>query len=145
VRLQKLVEIDEMHPLQYISGSQPYHFHSIDGAKGTQSALAHWFHTIPPERMGLNGEYDHDGLAKRVAIALKEHVAAHVMNAISVSQRGAVVVLRVKSPNTEIVQTLVDVAMQVEGASGVEVNGSTYFSSWDLQRTTGRHLRLLAY
>ncbi|MGG6296448.1 hypothetical protein ACQ4M4_18810 [Leptolyngbya sp. AN02str] len=83
-------------------------------------------------------------MAKRVAIAFRKSLAAHIVSTISVSQRGAVVVLRGGVPNSETLQLLVDVAMQVEGASGVEINGVTYFSPMDLRFATQRRVRSLA-
>jgi hypothetical protein len=65
------------------------------------------FDRIPPERMGLNGEYDHSGLAKRVAIAFRGHFDSDV------------VILRGHIPNPQL-NALVDVALGIEGAEFVE-------------------------
>ena len=76
---------------------------------------------IPPERIGINGEYDHDGLSKRVRLLLSEQLANSV-EALWISQRGRVVVI---GPwvTEEIAQRIVTLCLQVEGATSVEVNG----------------------
>ncbi|TAF59061.1 MAG: BON domain-containing protein [Oscillatoriales cyanobacterium] len=68
--------------------------------------------TIPPERMGLNGEYDQSGLAKRVAQAFD-------------ANPDVAVVLKGTVPSQEIVSTLVTIARGVNGATGVETNQVT--------------------
>ncbi len=81
------------------------------------------FRTIPPERVGLNGEYDHDGLAKRVRVAFQQNFQAEELENLRISQRGAVVVLLGKVTSQRFLIKLVNVAMNVSGAVDVEVNG----------------------
>jgi hypothetical protein len=81
------------------------------------------FRTIPPERVGLNGEYDHDGLAKRVMLAFKQKFSPEEIATLRVTQRGAVVILMGKIANQQLLNQLVDIAMQVSGAADVEING----------------------
>lgn len=94
-----------------------YSNHSLDAF---QAAL---FQTIPPERMGLQGEYDHHGLAKRVSMAIRQHCAEMTAGNLRITQRGAVVVLTGKIANQRLLIKLVNLAMSVTGTADVEVNG----------------------
>jgi hypothetical protein len=78
------------------------------------------FDRIPPERVGLNGEYDHSGLAKRVAIAFRGHFDLDVIADLEISQRGCVVIVQGYIPNPQQLNALVDVALGIEGAEFVE-------------------------
>ncbi|NJN49798.1 MAG: hypothetical protein HC805_08585, partial [Alkalinema sp. RL_2_19] len=57
---------------------------------------------IPPERVGLNGEYDHSGLAKRVQLALQQRFGAAIAH-LEIAQRGRVVILTGKSLDSRLV------------------------------------------
>jgi osmotically-inducible protein OsmY len=81
--------------------------------------------TIPPERMGLNGEYDQSGLAKRVAQAFDANPDVADIETVYVAQHGTTVVLKGTVPSQEIVSTLVTIAKSVKGATGVETNQVT--------------------
>ncbi|MEG4800270.1 BON domain-containing protein [Microcoleus sp. ARI1-B5] len=81
--------------------------------------------TIPPERMGLNGEYDQSGLAKRVAQAFDANPDVADIETVYVAQHGSTVVLKGTVPSQEIVSTLVTIAKSVNGATGVETNQVT--------------------
>lgn len=81
------------------------------------------FSTIPPERIGLSGEYDYYGLANRVTSALKHHFEPTEIEGLRVTQRGAVVVILGEIVNQRLLVRLVRVAMDVSGAADVEVNG----------------------
>ena len=78
--------------------------------------------TIPPERMGLNGEYDQSGLAKRVAQAFDANPDVADIETVYVAQQGTTVVLKGTVPSQEIVSKLVTIAKGVKGATGVETN-----------------------
>ncbi len=77
---------------------------------------------IPPERIGINGEYDHDGLSKRVRLLLAEQLT-HSVETLGISQRGRVVVVIAPWVTEEVAQRIVTLSLQVEGATSVEVNG----------------------
>lgn len=77
---------------------------------------------IPLERMGLNGEYDQSGLAKRVALAFDESPEVDDIETIYVAQLGSTVVLKGTVPNQEILNQLVSVAKSVKGVTAVETN-----------------------
>lgn len=78
--------------------------------------------TIPPERVGLNGEYDQSGLAKRVALAFDEDPQLDDIETLYVAQTGGTVVLKGKVPSQDILNRMVSVARGVNGATGVETN-----------------------
>jgi hypothetical protein len=88
-----------------------------------QSTLTSLFKSIPPERVGLDGEYDHQGLAKRVSLAFRQHFTPDELQNLRVNQRGAVVVLMGKIADQRLLIRLVNVAMEVSGAADVEING----------------------
>jgi hypothetical protein len=92
-------------------------------AKGQSTSTL--FHTIPPERMGLQGEYDHQGLAKRVALAFKQQFSDPEIAGLRVTQRGAVVVLAGRIPQQKLLIRLINIAMATAGTADVEVNGTS--------------------
>ena len=81
--------------------------------------------TIAPERMGLNGEYDQSGLAKRVAQAFDANPDVADIDTVYVAQLGTTVVLKGTVSDQEIVNKLVTIAKGVHGATGVETNQVT--------------------
>lgn len=83
----------------------------------TRSSL---FQTIPPERVGLNGEYDHSGLSKRVQLAFQQAFAPEHLQSLSVAQRGRVVVLK-GQVSSKLLKQLIEVAARVHGATDVEI------------------------
>lgn len=88
-----------------------------------QSTFTPLFKTIPPERVGLDGEYDHQGLAKRVLLAFNANFEPDAIAHLRVNQRGAVVVVMGKISDQRTLIRLVNVAMAVNGAADVEING----------------------
>ncbi len=76
--------------------------------------------TVPPERVGLHGEYDQSGLAKRVALAFDEQADLTDIDTLWVAQTGSTVVLKGKVPNQTILNRMVTVARSVSGATGVD-------------------------
>ena len=77
--------------------------------------------TVPPERLGLNGEYDESGLAKRVALAYDHDssLEQYSEDTVWVAQTGSTVVLKGKVPSQDVLEKLKEVAMTVNGASNV--------------------------
>ncbi len=73
----------------------------------------------PPERVGLNGEYDQSGLAKRVALAFDEDGRFDDLHSIYVAQLGGTVVLKGEVPSQDILDELVEIAKGVNGATDV--------------------------
>lgn len=80
---------------------------------------------ISPERMGLNGEYDQSGLAKRVALAFDQDSQLDDVDTLWVAQTGSTVVLKGKVPSQDILQRMVSVAESVNGATAVDTNQVT--------------------
>ncbi|MBD2357878.1 BON domain-containing protein [Tolypothrix sp. FACHB-123] len=81
--------------------------------------------SIPPERLGLNGEYDQSGLAKRVALAFDQDSQLDDINTLWVAQTGGTVVLKGKVPSQDILNRMVSVARSVNGATGIDTNQVT--------------------
>ncbi|MBW4442238.1 MAG: BON domain-containing protein [Plectolyngbya sp. WJT66-NPBG17] len=78
--------------------------------------------TIPPERVGLSGEYDQSGLAKRVALAFDQDGQLDDVNTLWVAQLGTTVVLKGSVPSQDTLNKMVEVANNVNGASAVDTN-----------------------
>jgi hypothetical protein len=78
---------------------------------------------IPPERVGLHGEYDHAGLAKRVIAAFQKDEDFLFTDRIRVSQRGQVVILSGQVDSQDMLQAMIIRSLQVDGAAFVESNG----------------------
>lgn len=79
---------------------------------------------IAPERVGLNGEYDQSGLAKRVARAFDEaNFQDH--QTVWIAQTGTTVVLKGKISDQALLDKMVAAAKSVHGAGAVETNQVT--------------------
>ena len=78
--------------------------------------------TVPLERLGLNGEYDQSGLAKRVTLAFDQDPELTDVEGLWVAQLTGLVVLQGKVPNQEILDRMVMVASNVSGATGVKTD-----------------------
>jgi osmotically-inducible protein OsmY len=76
--------------------------------------------TIEPERIGLNGEYDQSGLAKRVALAFDQDPDLDDVDTLWVAQTGGTVVLKGQVPSQDILEKMVAVAENVNGTTGVD-------------------------
>lgn len=74
---------------------------------------------IPPERLGLNGEHDDSGLAKRVALAFDEDPEVADLDRVWVAQTGGTVVLKGEVPSQDKLNKLVQIARGTYGATGV--------------------------
>ena len=84
--------------------------------------LSHWLLNIPPERIGLNGEFDYYGLSKRVS----HHLSAKAdgsLGHLKVRQRGRVVVLSGQLGSPYQLREVVSLAMSVDGVDEVETYG----------------------
>ncbi|BDA67664.1 hypothetical protein RIVM261_070500 [Rivularia sp. IAM M-261] len=81
--------------------------------------------SIPPERIGLNGEYDQSGLAKRVALAFDQDPQLDDINTLWVAQTSGTVVLKGKVPSQDILTKMVSVARNVNGAAAVDTSQVT--------------------
>jgi osmotically-inducible protein OsmY len=87
-----------------------------------QSAAAE--KSIPPEKLGLDGNFDESGLAKRVAKALDDaNISDHV--GLWVAQTDSVVVLKFNPDAEAILEQAKQVAKTVEGATDVQAVPNT--------------------
>lgn len=77
---------------------------------------------VPPEYMGLDGEYDPDGLAKRVALAFDRDPAIAEIETLNIVQEGSTIHLQGVIPNQETLDHMVEVARQVDGSKAIETN-----------------------
>ncbi|NEO13936.1 MULTISPECIES: BON domain-containing protein [unclassified Moorena] len=77
---------------------------------------------IPPERLGLNGEYDQSGLAKRVVWAFDQDNDLDDEERLWVAQTGGKVVLKGEVASQEVLDKMVDVASGVDGCTEVDTD-----------------------
>ncbi|WP_017298963.1 hypothetical protein [Nodosilinea nodulosa] len=77
---------------------------------------------IPPERVGLDGEYDYYGLAKRIQFSFGDRVGRAAVKQLSIKQRGSAVILSGQVETLDLLDQLVDLALSTEGTTHVEVN-----------------------
>ncbi|MGQ4645966.1 phospholipid-binding protein [Lyngbya aestuarii] len=77
---------------------------------------------IAPERVGLEGEYDQSGLAKRVALAFDQDNELNDEGRLWVAQTGSTVVLKGEVASQQILDKMVTVAKSVKGCTGVETD-----------------------
>jgi osmotically-inducible protein OsmY len=80
---------------------------------------------IPAAKVGLNGEFDESGMAKRVALAFDEDPGLADIETVYVAQLSSKVVLKGKAPSQAIVDKMVAVAKTVNGATEVDVSQVT--------------------
>lgn len=80
---------------------------------------------IAPERVGLNGEYDESGLAKRVALAFDESAELADENELWVAQTSGTVVLKGKVSSQNALNSMIDIANSVNGSTSVDTSQVT--------------------
>lgn len=108
------------NPQQAIQGTP-----APDAAQSAPETSPAATQSVPPERVGLNGEYDQSGLAKRVALAFDEDPEVDDIDTLYVAQTGGTVVLKGKVPNQQILSKIVSIARNVNGATAVETDQVT--------------------
>jgi osmotically-inducible protein OsmY len=81
--------------------------------------------TIPPERVGLNGEYDQSGLAKRVALAFDQDSDLADEERLWVAQTSGTVVLKGQVSDQASLDKMVSIARGVSGATAVDTTQVT--------------------
>lgn len=77
---------------------------------------------IPDYKVGLNGEFDESGLAKRVTLAFDEDAQLDDIDTLWVAQTAATVVLKGKVPSQAILDKMVQVAKGVDGTDAVDTS-----------------------
>lgn len=76
---------------------------------------------IPPERVGLQGEYDYYGLAHRIQARFQDYMGKDEQSNIVVKQRGAAIILTGTISKAELLNDLVALAIATDGVTQVEV------------------------
>ncbi|MBF2049006.1 MAG: BON domain-containing protein [Leptolyngbya sp. IPPAS B-1204] len=79
----------------------------------------------PLEYVGLNGEYDPQGLAKRVAQALDQHPQVQNIKTLCIIQHGNRITLLGKVTSAAQLRQVVEVVEQVAGVKDVDVDQVT--------------------
>lgn len=77
---------------------------------------------IPPERVGLSGEYDYYGLAKRIQASFRSQFGCIAVRQLTIKQRGSAVILIGQVESLDLLDRLVDLALHTEGTTHVEVH-----------------------
>jgi osmotically-inducible protein OsmY len=80
---------------------------------------------VAAERMGVNGEYDQSGLAKRVALAFDEDTSVTDVETLWVAQTGSSVVLKGAVPSQEVLDRMMELASGVSGTTEVNTDQVT--------------------
>jgi osmotically-inducible protein OsmY len=81
--------------------------------------------SVPPERVGLSGEYDQSGLAKRVALAFDQDANLADEERLWVAQTGSTVVLKGEVTDQATLDQMVSVAQGVSGCTNVDTSQVT--------------------
>jgi hypothetical protein len=76
---------------------------------------------LPLEYTGIHGEYDPQGLAKRVAQAFDQHPQMQRIETLCIIQHGSKISLLGKVTDKAQLQQVVELAKQVEGTKEVDV------------------------
>lgn len=79
----------------------------------------------PPEYMGVEGEYDMQGLVKRVAVAFDDDPIAHSIHTLRITQEGSTIVFTGSAPSQEILDRLYAIARKVDGTKAIETRQVT--------------------
>jgi osmotically-inducible protein OsmY len=81
--------------------------------------------SIPPAKVGLNGEFDESGLAKRVALAFDNDPQLDDVGTLWVAQLSSKVVLKGKVPSQDYLNKAISIAKGVNGATEVDASQVT--------------------
>ncbi|MEM9149938.1 MAG: phospholipid-binding protein [Cyanobacteria bacterium P01_F01_bin.3] len=77
---------------------------------------------VPDYKVGLDGNFDESGLAKRVALAFDEDSQLDDIDTLWVAQTSATVVLKGKVPSQAILDKMVKVAKATDGTDAVDTS-----------------------
>jgi osmotically-inducible protein OsmY len=80
---------------------------------------------VPQARVGLDGEYDSSGLAKRVVQALKDDPQLGEISTVYVAQSGSTILLKGTVSDLETLNQIVDLAKGVDGTDRVDASQVT--------------------
>jgi hypothetical protein len=76
----------------------------------------------PPEYMELEGEYDPNGLVKRVALAFDRDASLKHLENIEIAQDGSRVILKGIVPDAATLRHMTELAAMVDGAKSVDAS-----------------------
>lgn len=74
----------------------------------------------PPEYMGLEGEYDPEGLLKRVALAFDQDAQIDELETLQIQQSGGTIILQGSVPTQEILSHITKVICKVDGTKAID-------------------------
>ncbi len=80
---------------------------------------------IPPHKVGLDGNFDESGLAKRVVLAFDEDPDVADEDSLWVAQTSSTVVLKGKVSDQNTLTKVVSIARGVNGATDVDTSQVT--------------------
>lgn len=91
----------------------------VKASKNVEVKRAAQEKSIPAEKVGIDGDFDENGLAKRVAMALDD---ANISDDVGlwVAQRGSTVVLKYNQDAKSVLDKAEQTAKRVDGATAVE-------------------------
>ncbi|MBD1923785.1 BON domain-containing protein [Microcoleus sp. FACHB-831] len=79
----------------------------------------------PPEYMGFEGEYDANGLAKRVAAAFDKDPDIGNVETLEIAQDGGTIVLKGTVPGEAVLSHIEEVAAKVDGTKALDTSQVT--------------------
>jgi len=77
---------------------------------------------MPPDCLGLEGEYDPFGLARRVAKALDERPQTAQVSTLTLEQRGNAIVFEGLAPNQKVLDAIVDITRRIDGTHAIDID-----------------------
>jgi hypothetical protein len=75
--------------------------------------------------MGLEGEYDVTGLAKRVAAAFDRDTNLSKIETLDIAQDGSTILLKGSVPEASVLDHLVEIAEKVDGSKAIDTSQVT--------------------
>lgn len=77
---------------------------------------------LPPDCMGLEGEYDPCGLAKRVAAALNDQQQLAELQTLTLAQKGSTIVYYGHVEDRQTLDKIIETTAQVDGTHAIDVD-----------------------
>ena len=90
--------------------------------ENTATLVTNSSNSIPVERIGLNGEFDSSGLAKRDAQAPSEDPIVQSVSTVYVAQNNSKIIFKGMVPDQEILDRLLTIAQNVSGVDDVDLS-----------------------
>jgi hypothetical protein len=80
---------------------------------------------VPPEYMGLEGQYDPCGLVHRLAQALDQDTQLSKVDTMTLAQQGGVIAITGWVKNRQLLDQIVEIAEHLDGTRSVDVRQVT--------------------